>query len=147
MNHFLKNKRELQVRNGIELNSVRLSGSENVLQFATRAHFQAFDALFGKYSWIGFSEPNPTVGETAEAEPNHLIFHMGSGIFSSAYKFRRRVSKNVQLGIDLRFDSNHSMLGITLRYNKERAEDNVILADNIRRRKERNNENRTRRAS
>ena len=118
-----------------------------MLQFATQAHFQVFDALFGKYSRIGFSEPNPTVGETAEAEPNHFIFHMGSGIFSSAYKFRRRVSKNVQLGIDLRFDSIHSTLGITLRYKKERAEDNAILADNIRRRKERNNENRTRRAS
>ena len=62
---FEKKKRELQLWNGIELNSVRLLGAEYMLQFTTRAHFQAFDALFEKYIWIGFAKPNPTVGKTS----------------------------------------------------------------------------------
>ena len=137
---FQKKKRELQVRNGIELNLVRKSGSEYMLQFATRAHFQAFDLLFGKNSRIGFAEPNPSVGRSSSAELAHFLFNMGSGIFTNAYQFKKRVVKNVQLGIDLRFDETNSVLGLTLRYKKERAEDNVTIADNIRRRKERNNE-------
>ena len=138
---FEKKKRELQVRNGIELNSVRLLGAEYMMQFATRAHFQAFDALFGKYSRIGFAEPNPTVGATSSAELNHFIFHMGSDLFSNAYEFKRRVTKNAQLGLDLQYDNVKLVLGITLRYKKERAEDNATIADNIRRRKDRNSEN------
>ena len=112
-----------------------------MLQFATRAHFQDFDALFGKYNRIGFAEPNPTVGETSNADLNHIIYHMGSGLFSNVYEFKRRVTNNVQLGLGIGFDKSNSVLGITLLCKKEPAEDNATIAENIHRRKDCNSEN------
>lgn len=134
---FKKKRKEFQMRNGLELNAISKEGSESFLQFATRAHFRTFDALFGDFSRYGFAVSNPIVGETSEAELNHFLFHMGNGIFPGSYEFKRRVNKNVQLGVDLRFDNMNNMLGISLRYKKERADENLTLSAHINSRKER----------
>ena len=66
---------------------------------------------------------------------------MGSGLFSNTYELKIRVTKNVQLGLDLQSDNVNSVLGITLRYKKGRAEENAIIAENIHRQKEQHSEN------
>ena len=86
---LMKQKHNLQIRKGSELNLVWKEGSQFMLQFATRSHFQAFDSLFGTYSQCGFAEPNIRTGETKDACVTHFIFHMGSGAFPGHYKFKR----------------------------------------------------------
>ena len=85
-----------------------------MLQFATRANFQAYDTLFGKYSQIVFAKPNLSVGNFLSAELDNFVFQIGSGLCTSSYEFKRRVFKNVQLGLVFRFDETNSVLGITL---------------------------------
>ena len=132
---FQSKSRELQMRNGLELNSVRKSGEVYMLQFATRSQFQVYDQLFGKYSRIGFVEPNPRVGRTVDAQNDHQLFLMGSGLFPSQYEFKRR--NTTFYGVDFKFNQYLTTLSISLRYKKEYARDNPVMRNYIQERLER----------
>ena len=97
----MKRRNNLQMRKGLELNLAWKEGSQFMLQFATRSHFQAFDSLFGAYSQYGFAEPNPRTGETKDARETRFIFHMGSAAFPGHYQFKRQMTKMMHIGVDL----------------------------------------------
>ena len=125
---FRRSRKELQMRAGMELNAVHKIGDQEILQFITRSHFKTFDLLFGRYSRIGTSEPNPSVGEIVAARLDHHIFHMGSGMFAAQYVFMKQRGRNSMLGVDLQYDDMNGCLGLSLRYCKEKASDNLALS-------------------
>ena len=109
---FQKSRKHLQIRRYLQINAVRMMGSEEVLQFATREHFKIFDSLFGKYVRFQTAQDQPKVGETVESRLHHHMFNMGSGIFSANYEFKRRGS--IVFGIDLCYDKENSILSISI---------------------------------
>ena len=102
-------------------------GSEEVLQFATREHFKISGLLFGKYVRYETAEDRPKVGETVESCLHHHMFNMGNIIFSSNYKFKRRGS--IVYRIDLCYDKENSIRSISIQYQKERAEENLVIGE------------------
>ena len=122
---FTSKSRDPQMGNGLELNSVCKVGVVYMIQYATRSHFQVFDHLFGNYSRVGFSIANLAVGETVNAEPNHELFVMGSGLFPAQYTFKRM---NVTFyGIDFKYNETKSTLSLSLWYKKDQAENNATM--------------------
>ena len=109
---FPKSHKHYQTRRFLDINAVRVHSFVEVIQFTTRVHFQIFDSLFGKYVRYGTLKPKPKVLLTVLSALHDHMYHMGSGLFSSHYKFKRR--GNTDWGVDLTYDVGNENLFVKL---------------------------------
>ena len=109
---FIIKCKHLQIINNLDCNVVRVISNTEVIEFVAKTHFDMCSLLSGHFSQYGISEDKPKAGYTVKVLPHHHMFHMGRGLESSSYSFKKR--NNADFGINLRYGLESSTLGISV---------------------------------